>query len=125
MKLHAPFSISSRLLPALKVGDGVIQLERAGNSGGWRIDIPAGEFSEADLKSGAGGEALQQMFATLLDFLSAAAESYGYGLRTGCPGENVDLFPEPVVEWAYQHSDEIQMLRCEIEESGGSPLLIE
>lgn len=48
------------------------------------------------------------MLATLLSFLTACAESYP-------DGENADLFPPPVAEWAAQHSDELAMLRFEIE----------
>lgn len=123
MKLSSPFSIGSRLLPSLAIGDGAISLEYIGESSGrmtfrWYIDIPAGQFSAADLKSGMQGCSTQEMFGTLLSFLGAAAESYAYGMRTGNPGENADLFPAPVVEWAYQHSDEIGMVQSEIEDSG-------
>lgn len=48
------------------------------------------------------------MLATLLSFLTACAESYP-------DGENADLFPRDVAEWAAQHSDELSMLRFEIE----------
>jgi hypothetical protein len=51
--------------------------------------------------------------------LDACGESYGYGLRTGQSGENADLFPEQVAEWAYQNSDELSMLACELEENKG------
>lgn len=112
MTLHEPFKISSRLLPALHIEDGWLSLEHVGNDEGrmvfrWYIDIPAGEFSEADLKSGVGGASIEEMFASLLSFLGAAAESYSYRLRTGRKGENEDLFPKAVMEWAYQNSDEI------------------
>lgn len=121
MILHPPFSISSRLLPSLRIEDGVIQLEYSPGPGRegrtryrWTIDIPAGEFSGDDLQSGAGGGGLRDGFESLLAFLDSAAESYRY---RGMEGENADLFPKPVVEWAYMHSDEICMLRLEIEES--------
>jgi hypothetical protein len=77
-----------------------------------------------DLKSGVGGGSLQEGFASLLAFLEAAAESYRYQFHTGRQGENVDLFPAEVIAWAYQHSDEIGMLRWAIEESG-RPLIEE
>lgn len=122
MKLQAPFSIGSRLLPSLKIGDGTLSLELVGCQGNrmvyrWYIDIPAGEFSEADLRSGCQGCTYQEMFGTLLTFLAAAAESLQYQKRTGCESENADLFPIPVVEWASAHSDEISMLQCDIEEN--------
>ncbi len=126
MILHNPFTISPRLLPALQIGDGTISLETTGKTGEygkprwrWYIDIPAGEFTDDDF---CGWGDAQQMFAALLDFLRAAAESYAYKLRTGHSGDNADLFPEPVVAWADQHSDELSLLAVEIEET---PNLIE
>jgi hypothetical protein len=125
MQLKPPFMISSRLLPGLKVADGSLSLEalRRNREGRivyrWYADIPAGEFSEKDLKSGSGADVdYQNVFGDFLSFLSAAAESYAYGLRMqGDFGENVDLFPRPVVEWAHKHSEEIDTLQLEIEDS--------
>lgn len=123
MTLNAPFIISSRLMAGLTIANGTISLgwsKRPGREGRSRylyyIDIPAGEFSGDDMQTGCCGGSLQEGFSSLLAFLGAAAESYSYRTRTGRTGENEDLFPAPVVEWAYQHSDEIAMLQCEIEE---------
>lgn len=121
MTLNPPFKISSRLLPALEVGGATIQLEICGGTHDgstryrWTIDLPDGsEHSGTDLKSGCGGGDLQSGFESLLNFLGAAAESWRY---RGTEGENSDLFPQPVVEWAAQNSDELSMLACEIEET--------
>lgn len=82
------------------------------------IDLPDGQEHEVtDLRSGCQGGDLAGGFASLLSFLGAAAESYAFRMRTGRTGENEDLFPPAVVEWAYANSDEIAMLCCEIEES--------
>ena len=54
--------------------------------------------------------------SSYLSFLSAAAESY----RSGS-GENVDLFPAEIVEWAHQHDGEICSAQMEIEESPDPP----
>lgn len=120
MTLHDPFKISPRLLPALQIGDGWVSLEAVGCNDDrlvyrWYIDIPAGEFSEADLESPR--DCLQESFGTLLAFLDAAQESYAYGLTTGRETENKDLFPTPVVEWAYQHSSEIESLHCQLQDA--------
>ncbi len=121
MQLKPPFAISSRLLPALKIGDAWISLEAIGCRDNrlvyrWYIDLPNGEeFSEADLSSPR--DDLQEMFATLLDFLSACAEGIAYQTRTGRESENSDLFPAAVGQWATENSDEISILACEIEET--------
>lgn len=123
MKLHSPFEISPRLLPGLRVGKAWIQLtysKRAGNEGRtryqWTIDLPDGsEHSGDDLQSGCGGGSLQGGFESLLSFLSAAAESFRY---RGGNGENADLFPAPVVQWAADNSDEISLLSLDVSELG-------
>lgn len=126
MKLHKPFEISSRLLPALEVGDGEVSLEFIGkyNREGkprlrWHIDTPTGSFHGDDF---AAWGRWQSAFVSLLASLGAAAESYRYWMSTQRKSENYDLFPEPVVEWAYRNSDEIGTLELEIEET---PNLIE
>ena len=128
MLLHSPFKIGSRLLPCLTVGGAEISLKRddyasAYTGGGrdvfeWFIDLPDGqEFSAADLKSGMQGAELQEMFASLLSFLSACGEGLRYQESTGRESENADLFPAPVAQWAAAHSDELSMLQSEIEEA--------
>lgn len=123
MNLTNPFMIGPRLLPALKVGDGALSLQFVGCADNrmvyrWYVDIPAGEFSEADLKTGIQGGGYQQMFGAFLAFLSAAADAAYWEQRTGRESENSDLFPEPVVEWAHQFSDELVILQCDIEDAG-------
>ncbi len=124
MKLSSPFTIGSRLLPCVVVGGAAISLDHDGiTSDGrdryrWYIDLADGsEFSENDLKSGVQGCTTQEMFGTLLAFLGAAAESYRYFISTGRAGENMDLFPPPVVEWAASCADELSIAELEIEEN--------
>jgi hypothetical protein len=120
--LHKPFEIGSRLLPELKVGDGRVSLEptryrdRYGKRAWrWFIDIPAGEFYDEDL-CGHGGT--QEMFASLLTFLSACAESYRGWLQSGEKFENFDIFSGEVAEWAYCNHDEIDATLAELETPG-------
>ena len=123
MILHEPFQISARLLPAIKVGKVTISIEADGKTSDGRIrwkyylDGKDWEYENNDLKSGVGGGSLQDAFASLLSFLSACGESIAYGRRSGTPGDNANLFPPHVGEWADQYSDELSMLECELEEN--------
>ena len=69
------------------------------------------EHHADDLKSGCGGCSYKEAATSLLSFLFACAESRGLRYSAG-HGENADLFPETVGEWAYTYSDEIGMA-CE------------
>ncbi len=82
----------------------------------YTITLPDGSaHSGDDLRSGCGGSDLFDAAGSLLAFLSACGDSYCYEMRTGRKSDNCDLFPENVAEWAYSNSDEIDMLRDEIE----------
>lgn len=126
MKLHAPFFISARLLPALKLGDLIISLEMLPRESDGRnryryfIDPPAGcrakPLEASDLRSGCQGGTLVQGFGSLLCFLDSAAESKRWGERTGYRGENAGLFPA----WVLNRVDESEIgyLRELIEPDG-------
>lgn len=58
-----------------------------------------------------------KMLASLCSFLTACAESYAYARRHGGDGENADLFPPAVAEWADANSDALEMVREELEPS--------
>lgn len=124
MVLNSPFKISSRLLPCVEIDGATISLEYSGNLRGrgtyrWYFDHKElGEFSSNDLQSGMGGASLQDMFGTLFCFMSACGESYRYKMANpNSEPENLDLFPEPMREWCYRHSDELTILELECEES--------
>jgi hypothetical protein len=72
-------------------------------------------YRDRDLKSGCQGGTERDGLESLLSFLGAAAESYGYTMRTGRESDNAGLFPAHIVEWAYQHADEISMAAYEYE----------
>lgn len=124
MKLSHPFIITPRLLPGVRIGNAFLSIEwskRPGREGRARyqyhIDTPDFSHSGDDLQSGCGGGDLMEGMASLLSFLDACAESRRYSLRSGRKGENSDLFPEIVGEWAEANSDEIAMTKLEIEET--------
>jgi hypothetical protein len=64
---------------------------------------------DRDLRSGCQGGTEREGMASLLSFLTAAAEAYGYTMRTGRESDNSDLFPAFITEWAYQNADEISI----------------
>ncbi len=131
MKLTAPFSIGSRLLPCLRVGGAEISLEMVGCRGNrsvyrWFIDLDGAEFSAADLEQpghyASDAQADQAAFGALLAFLEACGEGLRYSESTGRESDNADLFPPAVAKWARANTDELGLLRLEIEESGAALL---
>lgn len=128
MQLNSPFLISARLLPAIKVEDCTISLERLNpnHEGRWQFntyfDFDDGrEFVDGNLASGCGGSGggTQEMFGALFAFLNAAGEAAYWKNRDGSESENLGLFCPEVMEWCGQNSDEISCLGCEIEETEG------
>ena len=120
--LHEPFFISSRLLPAIRVGGATVSIEyaaippRGGVRYRYHIDFPDGTtHSSEDLRSGVKEGSLKSGMEALLSFLAACGESRAPSATY--PGENADLFPDTVGEWAYQHKDEIEALSLWIEEA--------
>jgi len=132
MELRPPLCISPRLLPAVKIGEVFVQLDDITPAGERErahiiIDgIPGmDEYTDDSMKSGAGGfssrseeedATAREIIGGYLSFLDAAAESYAYRMRTGRTGDNENMFPPAVVEWAHANADEIGMIRMELEE---------
>ena len=134
MILHDPFIISARLLPALKVGNGTLSLASASWAEGPRsefgkrmefgfyLDTPDFEYFDDRMQSGCGGASMVEAFENFLDFLEAAVESYRYEQRyLGAKGENTDLFPSYVVEWAAAQTYLVEA-RCSICDEEGLTL---
>lgn len=126
LTLHAPLCISHRLLPAVRVGDGWVSWDPS--TGTAHIDAPGIDYSDSTMRPGLSGrtgapeERIAACLGAFLSFLGACAESRSYGARMHkdpMRGENSDLFPDEVGEWAEMHSDEIGMLACELENPEG------
>lgn len=123
MRLHPPFIISSRLLPALRIGDAVLSLEDWGHANGregrdvatFILDLPGGtEYRDDQLQSGRQGfRGCVEMFETFLCFLESGAEHYDYVQRVG---RDDDPFPFPnhVLAWASDNKDEITVVRVDL-----------
>lgn len=124
MLLKSPVMITPRLAAGVEVGDAWVSIEysdRAGSEGRiryrWFVDFKDGrEFSDDDLQGGCVSNSLQYGLENLVGFLCAFAESWKYA---GADGENADLFPASMAEWAVANSDELAMLQCELEETPG------
>jgi hypothetical protein len=124
MQLQFPFQISSRLLPAVRVGNDWVSIKL-----GWiypkgrqaydiTIDTHDGkEFSVMDIMSGCQGGSLQEGMASFFSFLSAAIEGKRFQERTGRESDNADLFSPEILEWAEENCGDIEMLACELEET--------
>jgi hypothetical protein len=133
MKLHAPFIIGARLLPALRIGDAFLSLEGMTevnvSTGKLRmrrmcpafiLDIGSQEYRIDDMQSGAGGfRSVVEPFEMLLSFMSACAESIQYRQRTGHGGDNADLFAPAVAQWCADNSSEIESAQCAIQDESG------
>ena len=141
MEIRPPLCITSRLLPGFRLDGGEVSIEyadRPGDDGRTRyrywVDLNATVDGKSignccvhvadDLQSGCGGGNLQEGLASLLSFLSACGESVNYGVwDSEARGENTDLFPVAIGEWAAQNSDELSTLSMDLEE--GPDLIVE
>ena len=124
MELRAPFIISARLMPAVRVGTATVSIEETHrDSDGrtvyrWFVDMQDGqEFTGHDLRSGCGGGGIRDGMLSILGFLYACGESVNYARRSGRTGENADLFPPALAEWASNHTDELGMVELDITET--------
>ena len=114
MTLKDPFLISSRLLPAVKIGDCTVSLDAQTDR--YYFDFESGESIEGNDFNPKTAD-VQEAMGCLLSFVGAFAEGCAYEDRNpGSESENGDLFPASMREWAMQNSDEISMLAYELEE---------
>ena len=111
MILRAPFMISSRLLPAVSIGQGPEQITVSLSPRGFILDGPFGEHKVTGLRLSPLCKSVESAFETLLSFMTAAAESFRY---RGMDGENADLFPAEVTEALFQVSTELECVWADI-----------
>lgn len=124
MELNQPFTIGPNLDEGIQIGKDWITLRYSYNRGTegrtrykYTFLINGSEYTGSDLQSGCQGGDLLEGFKSLLGFLMAAVESFEYSERTGRKGENTDLFPMPVVQWARENKYAIEDMMCVLEES--------
>jgi hypothetical protein len=122
MKLHRPFRISSRLMPAVRFGYLDIALDIASHDPDGRtryhyvIESGTETHEATDLRSGCQGGTVAEGFVSLLAFLAAAGEAY-LNHRNGHISENSGMFPEWIEELAHHYSDELTAFREELAEN--------
>ena len=128
MKLRPPFIITSTLNPGLKIGDSTLHLtdvqvaEEGRDRATFLLVTPEFEYEDDQLRSGVGGFlGTVGIFESFLGFMQAAVESADYEERTGRIGENTDLFPRHIVEWAMDHRYEIEDVTAGITNEDGEP----
>ena len=103
------------------IGDTAITVDYIGKAfepgGSWRrnygysIVTSEWRYDGNDIHSGVGAAIdVEDAARVLFSFLSACAESRDYRDSNGSGGENAELFPEHVGQWAQDNSDDITML---------------
>lgn len=131
MILHSPLMISSRLLPAVTIGDCTISVSHRGYTPDGRLrfrfyyDRPGRKtYVDDSQRSGVGARpdsrTIRSAIECHLSFLLHAVEARKSRERRGQAydpddrdnGEN--LFPRFVVSWADSMSSEIELAQCEL-----------
>lgn len=127
-QLTAPLVIAPNLQAGIRLGKSWVTVgysKRPGSEGRtryrWEIIFPDNtDASGDDLQSGRQGGDLREGMESLLSFLAACGESYGWEMRNpGMKSENADLFPAPVPEWCYQNDSELSCAYCDLSDPDG------
>ncbi len=123
MQLQSPIQITPRLLPGVEIGGVWISIEWSDRPGDeyrcrfqYHIDGPAWSHSVDDLQSGNVRDVtLQSGLESLLSFLGACGESWDSDPEDR--GDQSDLFPTDVAEWASENQDELSDFAFQLEEN--------
>ncbi len=134
-RLRDPLFITDRLLVGFRAGDAVVSVNIIDQQGDgrmvyrWFVDFDdSRSFEGDDLKSGCQGGDIVDGLSSLCCFLSAFADAHGYrAFNNGEPGENGDLFPEELAEWAMANSGDIAYVGQLIDEARDleEPVIVE
>jgi hypothetical protein len=122
MDLRPPFIIGARLLPALRIGDAVLNLESTAlancrTRATFVLDIGDQTCRIDDLYSGMNGyRSVVEPFAVMLSFMGACAEAFRARAN---PGENADLFTPFVAQWCADHANDIDSAQCALTDGDG------
>ena len=118
IKISAPFAISPRLLPGLKIGQTwvsavCIHARRVD----FIFDCPGNPEHRETISSAGSRVTLQSGFQSILSFLTAWIEARNHQTRTGRDSENVDLFPEFLFPDVDNAESELNSLHLELSET--------
>lgn len=128
MELKAPFIITPRLLPGIKIGQTTISIDCNGYDRDgrvkWRVFFDPMREDRKLLKKtvmvdgfashrwiGQDSLFLLEQAKGLCSFLGAFVEASRYGKSS----DNWDLFPDSLREWALNYSGEIDIMSIELE----------
>jgi hypothetical protein len=123
MQINHPCVITARLMAGIKVSDAYVSIDYAGESQNgrtrYKVCVNSLEFSydDTELQSGTQCGNLYDGLKSALSFLYACGESVNYYNRTGCHGENEDLYPNHVAQWCAANEDELSYALMELEEN--------
>lgn len=127
LTIKAPAIITPRLMPGVKIGDGIISIapDRVTDDNRMQfcyyLDTPDIHFSACDLRSGVGGKRacgganLQAGLVSLLCFMQSAGEEYRRNRKPIDP----PMFPKKVSAWCYQYQEELLDMELTLDETPG------
>lgn len=108
MTLKPPFFISSRLLPALKIGDSTLSMSTK------TLTFYLDEHKITGFRP-APHSSVQSRFDAMLSFMAAAAEAQN-SVDRGRYSDNADLFDPEVMRWCQENASEIEMVQYNLEQ---------
>ncbi len=113
MILYEPFQISSRLLPALRIGESWLAYDK--ETYVFYLDTPEFEYEIHDFRPGCFHD-VQECFKDMMCFFETAIERYTYNLREGTKETDEPLFPEHVTKWLVANEYVICDMDCTLDE---------
>ena len=112
MILKQPFIISSRLLPALSIGDSTLSWDSDRRL--FYLDSLEGEYVIDGFRQGAIAN-LSDCFDTILSFMVAAAEAQT-AIDAGRFTDNEGLFEPEVMRWCQENRQELEYVQVNLGE---------
>jgi hypothetical protein len=126
MQISAPIIISTRLLPAIRIGECTVSIECTGREADGKLSVKiyfdrSGKRPIVDsaFRTGCGAQwnesTVSETFRAIVSFASAAVDARDHRIGTGREFDDradtcETLFPRPIVRYFADHSDELDIL---------------